>query len=78
MKNFLDLDAFKNLKKSAGRTIKAFRHNFEISLEKLALDSGVSSADITALENETAQITPDQAAKIGKAIGLDPEFLLFP
>jgi plasmid maintenance system antidote protein VapI len=71
MKDLLDL--FKDVKKTRGSVFGAFRRNFEMDLDKISSESGISVEDILKIEKDEIKITREQAIKLGKAMGVNGE-----
>lgn len=69
---------FKFEKTSAGRIIKAFRANFQITQSELAQITGIAETNLSAIENDKIEIGVKRAVLIATALGLDPSQLLFP
>lgn len=77
-KKLKDLSDFLPTDSTTGRTIRAFRNNFNITLKELSRLTGVPESNLSAIENDKLEIGVKRATLIGAALGIAPESLLFP
>ena len=61
-----------------GKTLRAFRKNFEITLKDLEDVTGVKESNLSALENDRVEMTSYYAERLGAALGIHPSLLLYP
>jgi transcriptional regulator with XRE-family HTH domain len=61
-----------------GKTLRAFRKNFEITLKELEEVTGIKESNISALENDRTEMTSYYAEMFGAALGIHPSLLLYP
>jgi transcriptional regulator with XRE-family HTH domain len=73
-----DFFDFKFEKTTAGRIIKAFRKNFNITQGELAEMTGIAETNLSAIENDKIEVGVKRAVLISTALGIDPSQLLFP
>lgn len=74
-KNALDLI---KVNTTTGKTIKAYRENFNISQDTMAFACGLSQANLSAIENDKRDVGPKVALKIAAFMGVSPELILYP
>lgn len=65
-------------KTTAGKTIKSFRTNFNITQQEMSDAIGISSTNLSAIENDRRDLGVEMATKIGAFLGIHPSLLLFP
>lgn len=65
-------------KTSAGKIIKAFRKNFNITQKEMANIIAITESNMSAIENDRREIGTDLATRIGAFLGIHPSLLLFP
>ena len=63
---------------TAGKIIKSFRKNFNITQSQLCKVTGISEKYLSAIENDKRTIGLEVASKIALFFGFDPSFILFP
>ena len=63
---------------TAGKIIKSFRENFEITQSQLCKATGISEKYLSAIENGKRTIGLEVASKIALFFGFDPSLILFP
>jgi transcriptional regulator with XRE-family HTH domain len=63
---------------SPGKTFRAFRKNFEITLKDLEEITGVKESNLSALENDRIETTSYYAERLAAALGIHPNLLLYP
>lgn len=63
---------------SAGKLIKSFRNNFNITLKELSELTGITEPDLIEIECDLIPIGKKRAKLIGMALGILPEHLVFP
>ena len=61
-----------------GKTLRAFRKNFEITLKELEEVTGIKESNLSALENDRTEMTSYYAERLGAALGIHPRLLLYP
>jgi transcriptional regulator with XRE-family HTH domain len=61
-----------------GKTLRAFRKNFGITLKDLEDVTGVKESNLSALENDRIEMTSYYAERLGAALGIHPSLLLYP
>ena len=74
-RNFFDL---KLINTTPGGVIKAFRRNFQITQQELAVVTGIAETNLSAIENDKIEIGIKRAVLIAAALGIDPASILFP
>ena len=72
------MNNFFNHPTTAGKMIKAFRHNFNITQKEMAAVIGINESNMSAIENDRREIGVDLASRIGAFLGIHPALLLFP
>ena len=78
-KNFKDvLNEIDPSPSTPGKTLRAFRKNFEITLKDLEDVTGIKESNLSALENERTEMTSYYAERLGAALGIHPSLLLYP
>ena len=86
-KNFREIDVndlrdldhlFRVKNNTAGKVIKAFRNNFDISQRELCEITGINEKNLSAIENNRREIGIHTAKKIAAFFGIDPGSILFP
>jgi transcriptional regulator with XRE-family HTH domain len=78
-KNFKDLlNEIDPSPSTPGKTLRAFRKNFEITLKDLEDVTGIKESNLSALENERVEMTSYYAERLGAALGIHPSLLLYP
>ena len=75
MKN---MNSFFLKKTTAGKIIKSFRNNFNITQKEIADTIGINESNMSAIENDKREIGVGLATRIGAFIGINPSILLFP
>ncbi len=65
-------------KTTAGKVIRAFRKNFNITQKEMADTIGISETNLSAIENDRREIGVDLATRFGAFLGIHPSLLLFP
>ena len=65
-------------KTSAGKIIKSFRNNFNITQQEMSTAIGISSTNLSAIENDRRDLGVEMATRIGAFLGIHPSLLLFP
>lgn len=65
-------------KTTAGKIIKSFRTNFNITQQEMSEAIGISSTNLSAIENDRRDLGVDMATRIGAFLGIHPSLLLFP
>ena len=63
---------------TAGEIIRAFRANWGVTLKELEGMTGIKDNNLSDMENEKKPIGLKSAMKIGTALGIMPQTLLFP
>ena len=63
---------------TAGEIIRAFRENWGITLKELEGLTGIKSNNLSDMENDKKPIGVRSAIKIGTALGIMPQTLVFP
>lgn len=61
-----------------GKTVRAFRKNFNITLKELEDVTGIKESNLSALENDRIEMTSYYAERLGAALGIHPSLLLYP
>ncbi len=61
-----------------GKTLRAFRKNFGVTLKDLEEVTGVKESNLSALENDRTEMTSYYAERLGAALGVHPTLLLYP
>lgn len=61
-----------------GKTLRAFRKNFEITLKELEEVTDIKESNLSALENDRTEMTSYYAERLGAALGIHPRLLLYP
>jgi transcriptional regulator with XRE-family HTH domain len=61
-----------------GKTLRAFRKNFGITLKELGEVTGIQESNLSALENDRVEMTSYYAERFGAALGIHPSLLLYP
>jgi transcriptional regulator with XRE-family HTH domain len=61
-----------------GKTLRAFRRNFEITLKDLEDVTGIKESNLSALENDRVEMSSYYAERLGAALGVHPSLLLYP
>lgn len=61
-----------------GKTLRAFRKNFDITLKDLEEVTGIKESNLSALENDRIEMTSYYAERMGAALGIHPSLLLYP
>lgn len=61
-----------------GKTLRAFRKNFSITLKDLEDVTGIKESNLSALENDRVEMTSYYAERLGAALGIHPSLLLYP
>jgi transcriptional regulator with XRE-family HTH domain len=78
-KNFKDvLNEIDSSPSTPGKTLRAFRKNFGITLKDLEEVTGVTESNLSALENDRVDMTSYYAERLGAALGIHPSLLLYP
>ncbi len=77
-KKLKDLADFLPPDSTAGRSIRAFRNNFNVTLKELHGLTGIPESNLSAIENDKLEIGVKRATLIGAALGISPHSLLFP
>ncbi len=79
MKNLKDtLNEIDPAPSTPGKTFRAFRKNFSITLKDLEEVTGVKESNLSALENDRIEMTSYYAERLGAALGIHPSLLLYP
>ena len=73
-----EMDSFFIKKTTAGKIIKSFRTNFNITQHEMSDAIGISSTNLSAIENDKRDLGVDLATRIGAFLGIHPSLLLFP
>ncbi len=74
-----DLETFfSDTDETAGKIIKSFRKNFQVTQSELCDITGISEKYLSAVENDKRPIGLEVASKIAVFFNFDPTFLLFP
>ena len=63
---------------TAGEMIRAFRANWDVTLKELEGMTGIKSNNLSDMENDKKPIGLKSAIKIGTALGIMPQTLIFP
>lgn len=63
---------------TAGKIIKAFRVNFNVTQKEMSEVVGISETNLSAIENDRREIGVELATRIGAFLGIHPSLLLFP
>ena len=63
---------------TAGEIIRAFRNNWGVTLKELEGITGIKSNNLSDMENDKKPIGLKSAIKIGTALGIMPQTLIFP
>ncbi|MFN7904041.1 MAG: helix-turn-helix domain-containing protein [Pseudobdellovibrionaceae bacterium] len=61
-----------------GKTLRAFRKNFEIALKELEGVTGIKESNLSSLENDRFEMTSHYAERLSAALGIHPSQLLYP
>ena len=61
-----------------GKTVRAFRKNFEITLKELEEVTDIKESNLSALENDRIEMTSYYAERLGAALGIHPRLILYP
>jgi len=61
-----------------GKTLRAFRKNFGITLKDLEEVTGIKESNLSALENDRVEMTSYYAERLGAALGIHPSLFLYP
>lgn len=61
-----------------GKTLRAFRKNFEITLKDLEEVTDIKESNLSALENDRIEMSSYYAERLGAALGIHPSLLLYP
>ena len=69
---------FTKKRDTAGKIIRSFRKNFNITQAELCSATGISEKYLSAIENDNREIGIEVASKIAVFFNFDPSFLLFP
>lgn len=78
-RNFKDiLNEVDSSPSTPGKTLRAFRKNFNITLKDLEDVTGVKESNLSALENDRTEMTSYYAERLGAALGIHPSLLLYP
>ncbi|MCB0407765.1 MAG: helix-turn-helix transcriptional regulator [Bdellovibrionales bacterium] len=73
-----DMNHFFIQKTTAGKIVKSFRTNFNITQQEMSDVIGISSTNLSAIENDRRELGVDLATRIGAFLGINPSLLLFP
>jgi len=65
-------------KTTAGKIIKSFRTNFNITQKEMSDAIGISATNLSAIENSRRDLGVEMANRIGAFLGIHPSLLLFP
>ncbi|MEK2645186.1 helix-turn-helix domain-containing protein [Bdellovibrio sp. BCCA] len=63
---------------SPGRTCRAFRTNFDLTLQDVSDVTGIQITNLSALENEKIEMSSYYAEKLAAFFGIHPSLLLYP
>lgn len=63
---------------TAGKMIRSFRTNFQITQKELSEVIGISETNLSAIENDRRELGVALATRIGAFLGIHPSLLLFP
>lgn len=78
-KNMKDiLNEIDSSQSTPGKTLKAFRKNFNITLRDLEDVTGIKESNLSTLENDRIEMTSYYAERLGAALGIHPSLLLYP
>ena len=69
---------FERIATTPGKVVKAFRTSFDITVKELSLVTGIEESNISAIENDRRDVGTAVASKLGAALGLPPEMIMFP
>lgn len=70
--------AKRHIELSTGEVIRMLRELKEWTQQELAERSGISSTNISLLENERVQIGKKRAENLARAFGIHPAIIMFP
>lgn len=70
--------SFKTGKLTTGKILKAFRNRFGLTQKEVASAVGVSTSNLSALENDKRNIGAELAGRFSVIYGVRVERLLFP
>lgn len=63
---------------SPGKTVRAFRKNFEFTLKDVEEITNIKETNLSALENEKIEMTSFYAEKLAALFGVHPSIILYP
>jgi plasmid maintenance system antidote protein VapI len=61
-----------------GKVVRSFRSSFGITIKELSEITKLEASNISAIENDRRDVGALVAAKLGAALGLPPEMIMFP
>ncbi len=77
MKDLLSLKELQ-VKETPGKTIRAFRRNFNLTLEDIAKLTGIPVSNLSAIEHDRIDLGLSRAVRIAAVFGIHPSLILFP
>jgi transcriptional regulator with XRE-family HTH domain len=70
--------ARQNVRVTTGEVIRILREKKEWTQEELARRSGISSTNLSMLENDRVDIGKKRAEQLARAFGVHPAIIMFP
>ena len=77
MKDLLNLQELQ-VKETPGKTIRAFRRNFNLTLEDIEKLTGIPVSNLSAIEHDKIDLGLSRAIRIAAVFGIHLSLILFP
>ena len=72
------LNEIDNAPVSSGDIVRALRKSFNMTLKELEYVSGIRDTHLSAIENDSYELTKKNAERLAASLGVHPSVILFP